>query len=109
MPLIRDHFYLNGDPPPDYDDGRDFGILVELLRARSETELAAAIQGLAMMRDAGEIDWAPPGTKLTMRALVHTRHGVLDTLTAGETYFYRRQNQQRGPAPIGRIIAGMRA
>lgn len=110
MPLLRQHFYVpDGVPPADYDDGRDFGILVECLRKRiTEAELAAAIEGLALMRDAGELDWAQPRSKLTMRALYQTRHGVLDTLTAGEQYFYRHQNQQRGPSAISTILAGMK-
>lgn len=109
MPLVREHFYRNGPAPEGYDDGRDFGILVSLLEQERPLDLAAAIEGLAMLRDAGELSWAPPRSKLTMRALYHTGSGVLSTLEAGRQHYHRTLNQQRGPAPLGAILARMRS
>jgi hypothetical protein len=113
MPLVRKHFYVpDGRPPTGYDDGRDFGILAELLEKVSYDDLELAIEGLALMRDAGELTWCEPRMKLTVRALYRTHHGAMDTLTAGAQYFWRHHNQQRarspGPESLGSLLAGYR-
>lgn len=97
MPLVRKHLYVDdGIPPPGYHEGRDFEILAELLRTMPQENLEVAIEGIAMMRDAGELEWVRPKAKMTMRVLRNTRHGLIDTLTLGADYFWRRHNQTFG-------------
>lgn len=96
MPMVRRHLYVDGVPPPGYTEGRDFEILAELLRETPIENLEVAIEGIAMMRDAGELEWVRPREKVTVRILRNTKHGLLDTLTLGANYFWQRHNQSFG-------------
>jgi hypothetical protein len=96
MPMVRRHLYVDGVPPVGYTEGRDFEILAELLRETPIENLEVAIEGIAMMRDAGELEWVRPREKLTVRILRNTKHGLLDTLTLGANYFWQRHNQSFG-------------
>lgn len=75
-------------------------------------DIAAAIEGLALLRERGELDWLPPGTKCTMRALYKTRTGVRPVMMlAQETYHKsaarRDQNEKMGMSAIGDVLRGM--
>lgn len=76
--LVRKHLYVpDGKPPAGYSVGRDVGILRALRKQGHTTyDLADAIEGLALLRDKGELDWAPRRSKMTLRALHNTGHGV---------------------------------
>lgn len=118
MPMIRTRFYApDGRPPADYDDGRDAGIVLTLLRLGiGESELRDAIEGTALLRDDGQLEeWTPPvrrGDKLTMRVLYHTKRGVLPMLTEATNYLDGKRKfssaparGHRKPAPINTLMA----
>lgn len=103
MPLIRQRFYQpDNRPPPDYDDGRDAGIVLALLRLGiGEGELRDAIEGAALLRDDGQLEeWSPPvrrTDKLTMRVLYHTKRGVLPMLTEATNYLDGKRKYATAP------------
>jgi hypothetical protein len=116
MPVIRECLYVpDGKPPPGYDDGRDYKLIMDLLQGgESASTLEAAIRGVAMMRDAGELEaWSPPirrGTKLTTRVLHNTRFGKVQMIEkATEWYFKRNQPNGKGgqPTTLAAVLAGM--
>lgn len=69
--VLRETLYQpDGQPPEDYDDGRDMDVLCELLRnGHGPEKLKLALVGLAHERDVGRLDVAGPGQKLTARVL----------------------------------------
>lgn len=85
MPLIRQHLYCDTRPPlvsengkmVRYSEGRDVLILRALLKHRSPEELASAIQGIARLRDSGQLKTLGPQfyprKPMTMRVLYNTK------------------------------------
>lgn len=85
MPLVRQHLYLDNRPPLTsengrmvrYQEGRDVLILRALLKHRSPEELASAIQGIARLRDSGQLKTLGPQfyprKPMTMRVLYNTK------------------------------------
>ena len=78
MQAVRRSLYApDGQPPAGYNDGRDVTVIHALRRKRySGDDILDAIEGLAILRERGELDWLLPGQKATMRALYNTRTGV---------------------------------
>lgn len=78
LPLIRDKLYVpDGKPPLEYAEGRDVTICAQLVqRGVKPDDIEAGIEGLAILRDKGGLDWLPKGAKVTMRALYETKSGV---------------------------------
>lgn len=78
MQAVRRFLYIpDGQPPTGYDDGRCMQVIRALRKQRySGPDILTAIEGLAILRDRGDLDWLPPGAKSTMRALYNTRSGV---------------------------------
>jgi hypothetical protein len=113
MPLVRDHLYIGGKPPADYNDGRDFDILCTLLaEGYTSVELQNAIEGMALMRDAGELEGiATRGEALTMRALYNTQHGVRHTIDLAQDYLHkwceRRVVSGKGLESLGQVMGRM--
>ena len=119
MGLVRRHLYVpDGQPPADYDAARDGQILKQLLRrGRSVDDLAVAIEGVALLRDQpglyGEdvVEWlGPPGTKLTLRALLK-RSGVQTVWVLATRAFWTRENRRPvatprtgAPVPIAALV-----
>lgn len=91
MGLIRQKLYVpDKKAPVGYNDARDITVL-RALRKQGLTgyQLADAIEGLAMLRDRGELDWAVPGSKMTLRGLYNTRHGVRPLLYQAQEAVYQ--------------------
>ena len=116
MPVVRAHLYPpDGAPPDGYDDGRDFGILMTLLEGGlSASTLEAGIQGVAMMRDAGEFErWTPRirrQSKMTMRMLYNTRNGVVQLLEQAEAWYFKHdqgKGKRGAPTPVAAIMGGL--
>jgi len=114
MGLVRTHLYVpDGKPPAGENGARDVSV-IRALRSRRLTgyDIAAAIEGLALLRERGDLDWLRPGTKCTMRALYNTRTGVRPVLLrAQETYHKhsarRRDNEKTGISAIRDVLRGM--
>jgi hypothetical protein len=124
MGLVRKRLYIPDGRPPAGENGARCVTVIRDLRkqGRSGYDIAAAIEGLALLRDRGDLDWLPPRTKSTMRALLNTRTGrALDGLTktarplialAQETYYKhsaRRRDHEpsTGPTLIGDFLREM--
>lgn len=71
-PPLREHLYTpDGHPPESYSEGRDVEILHALLQRGYRPErLEVALLGVAHERDAGHLDVAAPGQKVTARVLL---------------------------------------
>lgn len=95
--LVREHFYVpDGQPPAGWSIGRCGSVIKRLLALNfSASEIGAAIEGLAIMREAGELQtpdggyWLKPGEKATMRALYTTRHGVRPLFSVAQEAVWR--------------------
>ena len=97
MGLVRKHLYVpDGKAPAGEDGGRCVTVIQALRRMhQSGYDIAAAIEGLALLRERGELDWLAPGTKCTMRALYNTRTGVRPVnVLAQETYHKSAPNRR---------------
>jgi len=114
--LIRTKLYTpDGTPPEGWDEGRDGSILKRLRRHYSWTQIFAAIEGLALVRDepgryADEVGWMRPGDKVTLKALYNTRSGVTTTWAIATQAFWKRENgrpaKDKGtPESTGAIVA----
>ncbi len=117
MGLVRDHLYTpDRKAPAGYDDGRDMGIIQDLQQYAkySRGRIANAIQGLALLRDQGQLrnaqgEVVPRGTKLTMRYLYHTELGVRDLFGLAEDTFLATLQAPREPPggkPRGLALVG---
>jgi len=80
--LIREHLYVDGQPPTTKVSGREWSLrrdlnIVKALRNLNivETEIWAAVQGVALLRDRGELGRIKPNDKLTMRVLYNKKDG----------------------------------
>jgi len=80
--LIREHLYVDGTPPSTKVSGRPWNLgrdinITKALRALGivETEIWAAIRGVALLRDRGELGRIKPHEKLTMRVLYNRKDG----------------------------------
>lgn len=80
--LIRECLYIDGQSPDTkvsgqvWNIGRDLNI-VKALRTLGivETEIWAAVRGVGLLRDRGELGRIKPGDKLTMRVLYNAKDG----------------------------------
>jgi hypothetical protein len=99
--LVREKLYVpDGKPPPGWTIARCASVIKRLLnQGYSSNDVADAIEGIALMRDAGELDWCARGDKLTMRALYGTRHGVRPLLPQAQETLYQRAKR---PTPAVR-------
>lgn len=97
--LVRKHLYVpDGKPPEGWTIARCGSVLKRLLSSGyTRDELAAGIEGVALIRDAGELTWCPRGTKLTMRAIYNVRHGARTLLGTAIDRTYK-QPTSRPPA-----------
>jgi hypothetical protein len=75
MQTVHDALYLDGRPPEGWSERMDWGIASRLVKKYGEAEVLSAIQGLALLRDSGKLSWAPPGTKMTLKALSTAKMG----------------------------------
>jgi len=114
MGLVRTHLYVpDGKPPAGENGARCVSVIQALRKVRqSGYDIAAAIEGLALLRERGELNWLPAGTKCTMRALFNTRTGVRPVMMlAQETYHKhasrRRDDEKTGLASIGDTLRRM--
>jgi 5-methylcytosine-specific restriction endonuclease McrA len=100
LPLIRAHLWApDGMPPAGWDERREGSVLKRLLLHRSVSQLEVAILGLAQLRDAGEIEWLARGSKVTTRALYHTRSGVSQMFElATRAYWQQAKRRTKRPA-----------
>lgn len=80
--LIRERLYIDGQAPDTKVSGRPWNIgrdlnIVKALRTLGivETEIWAAVRGVALLRDRGELGRIKPQHKLTMRVLYNTKDG----------------------------------
>jgi hypothetical protein len=119
MSLVRKHLYIpDGKPPAGHDDGRCVSVIQALRRLGSSGyDIADAIEGLAVLRDSGQLDWLPKGTKATMRALYNTRSGVRPVFYLAQEALHKHAASRRPrpednggtPERIGAIMrAGLR-
>jgi len=114
MGLVRTHLYVpDGKPPAGENGARDVSV-IRALRSRRLTgyDIAAAIEGLALLRERGDLDWLRPGTKCTMRALYNTRTGVRPVLfraqeKAPKHSACRRADDESGSSSIRDVLRGM--
>lgn len=99
MPLVRQHCYgPDGKPPHGYAERRDASILARLLEVHPVNDIAAAIEGLPMLR--GTVDWLKAGEKITLRAIYHTRSGVRPTFGLAVDAYHK--SVERRTAPSGK-------
>lgn len=117
-PVLRETLYQpDGRPPENYDDGRDVEIIRGLLeRGYGPERLELALAGLAHERDAGRLESAGPGQKLTARILKSEVAGRRDPVSrfenvgrrvlAGELDGANGQSRPSGDGPtaIGDIL-----
>lgn len=102
MQLIRERLYVpDGQPPSNWAEGRDGSILKRLRRLYTFEDISSAVAGLALVRDnpgkyADPVDWLQPDTKVTLRALYHTRTGVLPMFNVATTAFWKHANSLIG-------------
>ena len=117
MGAVRRHLYVpDGKPPEGWDDGRDVRIAkMMLFKGTSLRDLLDAIEGVAIVRDRGELDWLKPGQKATLRVLYHTRSGVLPMMTIALNALYASPARNRpssprkaGAAKLGDLLGGAR-
>ena len=120
MNLVRRHLYIPDGHPPvivvkghPWTEARERNVLRELLRHRSNRDVATAIEGLALLRDhpgvyADQVDWLKHGEKVTLRALHNSRSGVTSMFALATQAYWKHQNTRReepvdngGPARIG--------
>lgn len=104
MALVRRHLYVNGRPPADYDEGRDYDIIRRYLRGRQEGEIAAAIEGLGQLREKGEITWLKPGESATMRAIRNTRSGLSYVFDLAQREFFKSEARKPMAESVGQIL-----
>lgn len=88
MAIVRSRFYApDGKPPAGYDEGREFGIFAALREKEGMTgrRIAELIEGAAAIRDddgqvhgeLARVEWLKRGDKMTMRALYHSKSGLM--------------------------------
>lgn len=123
MATIRRVLYApDGQPPPDWAEGREFSI-IRRLRAKGHTgdQIIRVVEGLRLVIDAGEIDWCPPRSKGTLRMVYHTQNGILSLWNQAEDAYFKQSDRDpelkrrnyrvaaaearrtRAPTPIGAI------
>jgi hypothetical protein len=102
--MVRKYLYVpDGQPPAGWSVGRCGSILKRLMnRGYSSNDLEDAIEGLALMRDRGELDWCAPGMKLTMKALYNTRHGVRPLLAQAQETLHGTLKRKTAPPVAGK-------
>lgn len=114
--LIRRCLYVpDGSPPADWDESRDGSILRELSKHHTPIEIAAAIEGLAILRDrpgqgADTVSWLKSGEKITLRALYNSRSGVLQMFAIATQAYWRSVNERprdvrSEPESIARVLS----
>jgi hypothetical protein len=121
MARIRKVLYApDGQPPEGWQEGREMS-LIRALRAKGTTgdQMLRVVDGLRLLIDSGDVEWAPRGSKATLRAVYHTRNGVLDMWNQALDAYYRaatpetkrrgfleaarEERRRRQPTPIGAI------
>lgn len=105
--LVRDNLWKpDGKPPLAWDERREGSVIKRLLVHRSVAQLEVAILGLAMLRDAGCIDWLKPGVKVTCRALYNSRSGVsqMFELATAEYWKHTKKRTPKGMQTLGDIL-----
>lgn len=96
---IRTHLYSpDGTPPTGWEESRDASILRALQAKHSASDILAAIEGVAVLRDfpgryGDPVDWLKAGDKVTLRALYNTRSGVCPLFSLAVAACHRRANQ----------------
>lgn len=94
MGLVRRSLYIDGEPAPEWDPGRDRLIMRDLLKAGLGLEaLGEAIVGLGLMRDRGDSRLARPGTPLTLRPLWDGKR-VTDAVRMAREYYAQANRSQ---------------
>lgn len=116
MGAVRKYLYVpDGKAPSGWDDGRDVRIAkMMLLKGTSLRDLLDAIEGVALVRERGEVEWLKPGQKTTLRVLYHTRNGVLPMMTLALNALYASPARNRSSSPrkqggvekIGNLLTG---
>jgi hypothetical protein len=106
--LIRERFYPpDGKEPPKWTLGRDIKIwrFIES-RGKTDAEISAAVVGVALLRDAGELVWAQPRDKVTLRCLIHSQHGFTTLWYAAlQRGLEAEKRQPRKGAPgLGKVL-----
>lgn len=101
MPLVRRFLYPPDGQAPTKDgwsERRDASVLAALLKHRPADTIAAALEGVALLRDhpgvyGDPVDWLPPpGSKLTCRVLYQTRSGVRPMFGIAVDAYWRALN-----------------
>lgn len=110
---MRDKLYLGGKAPTKIQSGAwsewaDCGLLRRLVAKYGEQEVRDAICGLARLRDLGQLPFAKPGQKMTLRGLVNAKYGQ-DALFHRCRITWRRMREKYAPAPkqVHAVLRGM--
>jgi hypothetical protein len=114
MALVRSQLYVPDGKCPQkirgprpWSEKRDASILKQLCRRYGESDVRAAIYGLAILRDAGELNWARPRSKMTLRCIYNTSCGVEDVFQmARYTYIRSLNNRSRSAPSLGKLLHG---
>jgi len=103
MGLVRTHLYVPDGKPPEGENGGRCVTVIQALRKMGQRgyDIAAAIEGLALLRERGELDWLPQGMKCTMRALYNTRTGVRPVMMLAQETYHKHGARRLGEQKSG--------
>jgi hypothetical protein len=119
MPLIRTHLWHPDGKPPDaikgepWTEQREGSVVRELLKHYSLSQLETVVLGLGLMlRGLAESErpaWLPLGEKCSLRAVFHTKSGVVAMVELCQRAYWTVQNKRpksapAGPTPVGHLL-----
>lgn len=115
MQAVRQRLYIpDGKPPRDWNESRCASIAKRKLDGGTPVgEILDAIEGLAILRDSGELDWLKRGHKTTLRALYHTHSGAVPVYTLALNALDRANHHptrkaKSQPTALGDILGTIR-
>lgn len=102
LQAVRRHLYIpDGKPPRDWSERRCASIAkAKLDQGTPVGEILDAIEGLAILRDSGELDWLKRGHKTTLKALYHTHSGAVPTWTLALDAIHTTPAIRRGKSAL---------
>ena len=92
MRAVRNSLYKDNKEPEGWNSGRDVSIIKALLKCGYILQaIHDAIRGVVLLREAGAIDWLPPGEGCSLRVL-YANNGARPLWAEASAAYYRHQN-----------------